>query len=183
MQTQNDEPDEQSGEDRPDKRYFKRLAAIYVVLLVGWWIFMWSDGSRVARPWEGPWRAQVVDAETGQPLEGVVVLAWWSKSVSLLAHGGTKYVTSQEVVTGPDGRFEIDSEWLGVSLIPFFTAVYGPSWKVFKPGYGQWQFQGYDEEYRQQTDRYKAQKWLERQREQFEEEGAYRNRSCKRRSG
>ena len=73
MQTQNDEPDEQSGEDRPDKRYFKRVAAIYVVLLVGWWIFMWSDGSRVARPWEGPWRAQVVDAETGQPLEGVVV--------------------------------------------------------------------------------------------------------------
>ena len=30
----------------------------------------------------GPWNARVVDAETGQPLEGVVVLAYWIKYTS-----------------------------------------------------------------------------------------------------
>lgn len=85
----------------------------------------------------GPWKAQIVDAETGQPLEGVVVLASWIKYESSVGGwAGGKYYDSEEVVTGPDGRFVIQSRWS--YTIPGITKVSGPEWVIFKPGYGQW---------------------------------------------
>ena len=54
------------------KRYW--LTGVVVLALAAvamWWL-------RPA-PISGPWRAQLVDAETGQPLEGAVVLALWDK--------------------------------------------------------------------------------------------------------
>ena len=87
----------------------------------------------------GPWNAQVVDAETGQPLEGVVVLAYWVRyTASLGGWAGGAYHASQEVVTGPDGRFTIGAR--RSYTIPMFTKVAGPEWVIFKPGYGQWRF-------------------------------------------
>lgn len=93
----------------------------------------------------GPWRAQVVDAETGQPLEGVVVLAVWFKyTASVGGWAAQKYYASEEVVTGPDGRFQIRARW-AFTWLPFLTTVKGPEFLIFKPGYGQWRFQGADE--------------------------------------
>lgn len=85
----------------------------------------------------GPWKAQIVDAETGKPLEGVVVLAYWLKyTESLIGHGGVQFYDAEEVVTGPDGRFVIQarSTW---TLIPF-KRVGGMELVIFKPGYGRW---------------------------------------------
>lgn len=87
----------------------------------------------------GPWRAQVVDAETGQLLEGVVVLAiWYRRYTSPGGWAGGGYYDSEEVVTGPDGRFVIQarSTW---TLLPFVTTIKGPYFWIFKPGYGAWQ--------------------------------------------
>jgi len=87
----------------------------------------------------GPWRARVVDAETGQPLAGVVVLAYWTRSYpSVGGWGGTEYSASQEVVTGADGRFRIGSRWS--YMVPLITKVDGPEWRIFKPGYGKWNY-------------------------------------------
>jgi len=87
----------------------------------------------------GPWRARVVDAETGQPVAGVVVLAYWTRSnPSPGGWGGTEYSASEEVVTGPDGRFRIGSRWS--YMIPLITKVDGPEWRIFKPGYGRWSY-------------------------------------------
>lgn len=115
----------------------------------------------------GPWRAQVVDAETGKPLEGVVVLAvWYRRYTSPGGWAGGGYYDSEEVVAGPDGRFIIEARqtW---TLNPFST-IQGPEFKIFKPGYGQWRFQGYmdwpKDAYEQRTRTRKA--W-----EQFEDEG------------
>lgn len=88
----------------------------------------------------GPWKAQVVDAETGQPLEGVVVLMYWTTYTSSFGGwAGGEFYDAEEVVTGPDGRFVIQAR-------STFTLV---PWKkisrdlvIFKPGYGQWRFQG-----------------------------------------
>ena len=89
----------------------------------------------------GPWKDQIVDAETGQPLEGVVVLGYWIKyQASLAGWAGGKYYDSEEVVTGPDGRFVIQSRW--TYTIPAFTKVSGPEWVIFKPGYGEWRSRG-----------------------------------------
>ena len=111
------------------------LAALFLALGSGVW------------PAEaaGPWRARVVDAETGQPLEGVVVLAAWFKyTASVGGWAAQKYYASEEVVTGPDGRFQIRARW-AFTWLPFFTTVKGPEFSIFKPGYGQWRFRGADE--------------------------------------
>lgn len=89
----------------------------------------------------GPWKAQVVDAETGQPLEGVVVLAvWYKRYTSPGGWAGGGYYASEEVGTGPDGRFVIQARatW---TLSPF-SIIEGPEFMIFKPGYGQWRFPG-----------------------------------------
>ena len=91
----------------------------------------------------GPWNARVVDAETGQPLEGVVVLVYWIKYTSSWGGwAGGEFHDSEEVVTGTDGRFVIQarSTW---TLLPW-KKISGPEFVIFKPGYGQWRFQGYE---------------------------------------
>ena len=89
----------------------------------------------------GPWKGQVVDEETGQPLEGVVVLFYWLKDSGTLAtsHGGTEFYDAEEVVTGPDGRFVIPSRRI-FTLLPWKHFI--RQIVIFKPGYGQWAFQG-----------------------------------------
>ena len=88
----------------------------------------------------GPWKAEVVDADTGTPLEGVVVLAvWFRREASPGGWAGGGYHASDEVVTGPDGRFEIPAR-SPIPPAPLVTTIQGPSFLIFKGGYGQWRF-------------------------------------------
>jgi hypothetical protein len=89
---------------------------------------------------EGPWKAQVVDADTGQPLEGVVVLMYWIKYTgSWAGWAGGEYHDAEEVVTGPDGRVAIPRRWV-FALLPWRKVA--REMVIFKPGYGQWRFRG-----------------------------------------
>src|SRR5712692_5046331 len=88
----------------------------------------------------GPWEAHVVDAGTKQPLQGVVIVAVWKK---YLPSPGTLgifgYVDSVEEVTGEDGRFVIPQrKFSSVDAL----ILDEPDFYLFKPGYGQWRFQG-----------------------------------------
>ncbi|MFQ5803956.1 MAG: hypothetical protein ACE5JQ_13765 [Candidatus Methylomirabilales bacterium] len=105
----------------------------------------------------GPWKAQIVDQETKKPLGGVVVLAvWYRRYASPGGWAGGGYYGSEEVVTGPDGRFVIPARWT-FTFLPFLTTIKGPSFHIFKPGYGQWRFQGADTwEYWERADRASA---------------------------
>ena len=85
----------------------------------------------------GPWKAQVVDAETGQPLEGVVVLMYWITYTGTWAGwAGGEFYDAEEVVTGQDGRFVVPSRWV-FTLNPFKKVF--RQMVIFKPGYGQWE--------------------------------------------
>lgn len=89
----------------------------------------------------GPWQAQVVSAETKQPLEGVVVLAWWTQHVRSFGGPSEDYRDSQEVLTDKDGRFTIESRWFfSLNPLVFFR---GPFVAMFKPGYGDYEWPGY----------------------------------------
>lgn len=55
----------------------------------------------------GPWKAQIVDAQTKQPLEGVVVVAAWWRATRTLGGPSEEYHDSEEVVTDKAGRFSI----------------------------------------------------------------------------
>ena len=84
----------------------------------------------------GSWKAQVVSAETKQPLEGVIVLAWWTKHVRSFGGPSEEYRDSQEVLTGNDGRVTIAPRFFfTLNPLVFFR---GPFLVLFKSGYGYW---------------------------------------------
>jgi len=88
----------------------------------------------------GPWKAQIVDAESKQPVNNVVVLAVWTK-VTVLPEGSVNllYYDSVEVIADPEGRFTIAER----DYSRFDAHVLAePELFFFKPGYGQWRFQG-----------------------------------------
>jgi hypothetical protein len=148
------------------RRILKTLVILYLVSEAVWLTLMWSwfySTATVARPWAGPWKAQVVDVETNQPLAGVVVLAWWDKSRIV---DERKYIVSEEVVTGPDGRFAIQQRWC-IPLIPFVSIVEGPRFTIFKPGYGQWHFRG------DRWSRLSSQERLKTMQTEFEEQNNF----------
>ncbi len=88
----------------------------------------------------GPWRGQVVDAESGQPLEGVVVLAVWERRSPGLIHPQTDFHDADEVVTDAQGRFVLPARSLK-TLNPF-VSIRGPRLLMFKAGYGERRFRG-----------------------------------------
>ena len=89
----------------------------------------------------GPWQAQVVSAEAKQPLEGVVVLAWWTRHVRSFGGPSEDYRDSQEVLADKDGRFTIESRWFfSLNPLVFFR---GPFVAMLKPGYGDYEWPGY----------------------------------------
>jgi hypothetical protein len=89
----------------------------------------------------GPWQAQVFSADSKQPLEGVVVLAWWTRHVRSLGGFSEEYRDSQEVLTDKDGRFTIESRWFfSLNPLVFFR---GPFIAMFKSGYGDYGWPGY----------------------------------------
>jgi hypothetical protein len=91
----------------------------------------------------GPWQAQVVSAETKEPLEGVVVLAWWTRHVRSLGGPSEEYRDSQEILTDKDGRFTIgERRFFSLNPLVFFR---GPFFALFKPGYGRDRWPGYEE--------------------------------------
>jgi hypothetical protein len=62
----------------------------------------------------GTIRSQVVDAQTGQPVQGAVVLGVWTKGAGLPGLSHTELVGVREAETDADGRFELEQvrRWL-----------------------------------------------------------------------
>ena len=91
---------------------------------------------------KGPWRGQVLDAETKQPLEGVVVLAYWYRyrfhpAQLVVGHQAPEFFDAVEAVTDAEGRWEIPKK-----DFPFFANIGGPFFEYYKPGYGRWHYAG-----------------------------------------
>jgi hypothetical protein len=96
---------------------------------------LWSGGLAPADAEEkwGPFRGRMVDVETGQGIPGAVVLAIWLEKVPTPIETHTRFYDAREVLTGPDGTFEIPRR-----PPPFFTfRILEPTFKVFAPGYAE----------------------------------------------
>ena len=61
---------------------------------------------------DGSYEGKVVDAETKQPLEGVVVLGVWHKTQPNFAGSTFKIYDSIEMLTGKNGEFKIPGKGL-----------------------------------------------------------------------
>jgi len=81
----------------------------------------------------GPYRAQVVDADSKAPLVGAVVVALWRRDRVYPLHIETENHAVREVVTDSDGRFILDATDIERSA-PRRTRK--PEFLIFKPGYG-----------------------------------------------
>lgn len=123
-------------ERNPDKE--KRLNQNILLIAVGFLLMSagpalaWEPWSYSAEPIDG----RVLDKETGQPVEGAVVVAQWILMGNFFHPdkvGGNLMVL--EAITDADGRYHI-SGW-GPKSRPWFTWLEDddPSFVVFKSGY------------------------------------------------
>lgn len=83
---------------------------------------------------------QVVDADTGQPVQGAIVLVvfyLWPERGFGNFPASKVFRDSQEATTDQEGRFEVSGPWTSHSW-------YDEAVLIFKPGYGPWRFQGSD---------------------------------------
>ena len=89
-----------------------------------------SLSSCYAARMDGPYEGRVIDAETGRPIEGVVVLGTWH-SITVTPGGGvSNYYDAQETVTDKNGEFKVKG--LGLLVL---NNIPEPDIKVFKTGY------------------------------------------------
>lgn len=82
--------------------------------------------------YDGPYKGKVVDAETGQPIEGVVILGAWYKEIATAAGGVSSFYDAAETVSDRNGEFEIRG--LGLKIL---TNIGPMHVLIFKSGYQQ----------------------------------------------
>lgn len=96
--------------------------------------------------YDGPYEGRIIDAETGHPLEGVVVLGVWYKEEPTVAGAVSSYYDAKETVTDKNGNFYIPGKGLkilsnvGVMNVLIFKAGYEHkglwTWEAFKKDSG-----------------------------------------------
>ncbi len=101
------------------------IRLITIILLV-----LSSAGCSFLVSYESPYKGRIIDAETKQPIEGVVVLGvWYSESPTIAGVVG-KYFDAKETVTDKQGEFELSGQGLRV-----FSNLSGMHVLIFKAGY------------------------------------------------
>ena len=113
-----------------------------MLALCSWLLFVCAAPAGAQRPegWDiylgqprGPYRGQVVDADTQKPLAGAVVAAYWVRERIYPFHAARERYAVREVVTGGDGRFVLDARDIEENA-PKRTLH--PEFRIFVPGYG-----------------------------------------------
>jgi hypothetical protein len=92
----------------------------------------------------GPYRGQIVDAETNKPIAGAAVIAIWWEAVFNPVQGKQEFYDAKEAVTDAEGRFEISRldvpiGKLGVQpgQITYFAPGYIPVQRIVTPPDGE----------------------------------------------
>ncbi|MBI4686584.1 MAG: hypothetical protein HY756_02220 [Nitrospirae bacterium] len=111
------------------KKTFKVLAVI-----IYFWVTPVFAGSATFYYSDGPWSGKVIDSETKEPIEGVVVLAVWQKVYATPAGDSSYFFFFLEVLTDKEGKFFIP-KFRAVNVIPVIRRIEGPVFTIFKPVY------------------------------------------------
>lgn len=92
-------------------------------------VLLVTGGCRSGPEQWGPFRGQVVDAETGMPISGAHVMVTWIREPPSL-HFSQWFYDAQETVTDTQGRFEVPRH---SRLVTAFVSA--PGMGFFAPGY------------------------------------------------
>jgi len=120
-------------------KYYKRRTVMYrkMIIFILLLILIFQAGCLYAIRRDGPYQGKVVDQETREPIEGVVVLGtWWVYHFSP-AGGYSTYYDAHETVTDKRGEFIISGEGLRIlsNLQPMHFIVFKDGYKYRE---GQW---------------------------------------------
>lgn len=80
--------------------------------------------------YDGPYEGKIVDADTGNPIEGVVVLGVWYKETPTVAGAVSSYYEARETVTNKNGDFNIPG--MGLKILSNVAVM---DFLIFKAGY------------------------------------------------
>lgn len=83
--------------------------------------------------YRGPYRGQVIDAETKKPLAGAVLVALWRRDRMYPVHIVTEHYAVREIVADSDGRFLLEAKDIEDGAP---RRVRRPEFLIFMPGYG-----------------------------------------------
>lgn len=114
-----------------------RVVALCLVLVMAGTLAAWAQDTErwdryLDRP-RGPYRGQVVDAETKAPLVGAVVVALWWRNRIYPFHSVAEHYAVRETVTDAEGRFFLDVKDVEEGAP---RRTYHPEFLIFQPGYG-----------------------------------------------
>lgn len=109
----------------------KRIAIGFAIIFLAWIVFGYPP-IYFAKEMRG----QIVDAETGKPIEGTVIVAQWISYVVGIGHGGHNLrIHITETVTDKDGRYVIPG-WGPKLRLPLTDLDHlDPRLSIFKSGY------------------------------------------------
>lgn len=109
----------------------RRKLPVPTACLIGILLSLAACGLAQALEKWGPFRGQIVDAETSEPIAGAVVLVIWWEAVPTPVQTNQKFYDAKEAVTDAEGRFEVPR-----LTPPFFTfRIFPPQITYFAPGY------------------------------------------------
>ena len=112
----------------------KRFLIIFIMLLL-----IVTGGCGYLIRYDGPYKGKIVDADTGKPIEGVVVLGVWYKETPTPAGAVSSYYDARETVTDKNGEFEIPGMGLKVlsTVAPMSVLIFKASYEYI--GLGLWE--------------------------------------------
>ncbi len=106
-----------------------RRALFVVVLVAVLSLGFVSPGLVCAKTYHG----QLVDAETGEPLEGAVVVVVWHTEPRIAMDPPEYFHDAKEALTDAQGKFRLEAS-PAINWNPFM-AIKDPNIVIFKPGY------------------------------------------------
>jgi hypothetical protein len=108
----------------------KRKSVLLFILIV----LSLQTGCLYAVRYDGPYHGKVVDEQTREPIEGVVVLgSWWVYHFDV-GGGHYSYHDAREAITDKNGEFSIRGEGLRIlsSLEPMRIVIYKSGYTYFQ---------------------------------------------------
>jgi len=105
-----------------------------VPILFGFFIFLSGCGPLIR--YDGAYRGKIIDAYTGEPIEGVVVLGVWKRVYPGIAGSSSHFSDARETVTDENGEFSIPGMGLSIMLGSMRVIIFKAGYD--RVGYGLW---------------------------------------------
>jgi hypothetical protein len=118
---------------------------VLVIILLNLLSLSVFSGCTYAIRVDGPYEGRIVDADTGEPIEGVVVLATWSREYPNAGGASHEYHDAEETVTDENGEYIISGKGVKVlsNVIPPYLLIFKAGYSYLGGSYESWKFSSF----------------------------------------